>query len=87
MNLNRNLERVFFAFTNLGKLPRKVIKYGTVLFVIMLVAGLVLMLLNSMVFSFSSYLDLVAKSIVKTSFSIAAEVVIGGLILDYVFKK
>lgn len=86
-NINKNLERVYTAFNNLSILSRKVIKYGCILFLVMLVSGLVLLLLNANVLSYSSYLDLVAKSIVKTSFQIAAEVIIGGLILDFVFKK
>lgn len=86
-NINKNLEQISTAFINLGSVPKKVIRYGLILFLIVLVSGLVLLLLNSTLLCYSSYLDMVAKSIVKTSFSIAAEVVIGGLVFDYVFKK
>lgn len=86
-NINKSLERIFTAFTALGTLSKKVIKYGSILFLILLVTGLVLMLLNYTVLSYSSYLDMVAKSVIKTSFSIAAEIIIGGLVLDYAFKK
>lgn len=44
-------------------------------------------LLNTTVLNYDSYMDLVSKSLVKISFSIAAEAVIGGLVLDFVFKK
>jgi hypothetical protein len=86
-NINKSLERVFTAFRGMGTMPRIVVKYGCVLFLIMLVSGLGLLLLNSTVFSYSSYLDLIAKSIVKTSFQVEAEIIIGALILDFAFKK
>lgn len=86
-NINKSMKRVFTAFRGLDTMPRKVVKYGSILFVMMLVSGLGLLLLNSIVLSYSSYLDLIAKSIVKTSFQVAAEVIIGALILDFVFKK
>ena len=86
-NLSKNLEKIFTAFGKMAKLPKSVMKYGCIVFLVLLTAGSITALLNITVLNYDSYLDLVSKSLVKTSFSIAAEAVIGGLVLDFVFKK
>lgn len=69
------------------KLPKALIKYGCIIFLGLFLAGTVMVLLNYTVLTWNSYFDLVSKSLVKTSFTIGAEAVIGGLVLDFVFKK
>lgn len=86
-NLTESIEKIYKAFNKMAKLPKLLLKYGSIFFIVLLFVGTVLILLNNTFLSFDSYLDLVSKSIVKISFSIAAEVIIGSLILDYVFKK
>lgn len=87
VNLTKNLEKIVTAFGKTGKLPKALMKYGCIVFLVLLAAGSILALLNMTVFNYDSYMDLVSKSLVKTSFSIAAEAVIGGLVLDFVFKR
>ncbi|NJD04180.1 MAG: hypothetical protein FIA99_16670 [Ruminiclostridium sp.] len=86
-NLSKNLEKIVTAFDKMSNLPKALMKYGCIVFLVLLTVGSVMALLNITVLNFDSNLDFVSKSLVKTSFSIAAEAVIGGLILDFVFKK
>jgi hypothetical protein len=75
------------AFGQLEKFPKTLLKYGSIVFFILFLIGTVMVLLTNTVLEFNTYLDLVSKSIVKVSFSIAAEVIIACLVIDYVVKK
>ena len=83
----KNMEKIVLAFKKIEKVPKALMKYGCIVFLVLLTAGSVMALLNISVVEYSTYLDLVSKSLIKISFSIAAEAVIGGLVLDFVFKK
>ena len=87
MNLSKNLEKIFNAFGNLENFPKTILKYRIVAFSVLFFTGTALVLLNNLVLEFDSYLDLVSKSLVKVSFSIAAEVIIASVVIDYLFKK
>lgn len=86
-NLSEKLEKIVSAFGKMSKMPKALMKYGLMAFFALLTVGTVMLMLNNTLLSYNSYLDLVSKSLVKTSFTIAAEAVIGGLVLDFVFKK
>jgi hypothetical protein len=83
----KKIEMMISAFNKLQKLPKTLIKYGIYIFTGIFVTGMILVILNNTVLQFDPYLDMVSKEIVKISFIIAAEAVIGGLIMDYVFRK
>lgn len=83
----KKLEKVVTAFSRMHKLPKTLIRYGLYIFTGIFVTGMILVILTNTVLEYDPYLDMVSKEIVKTSFIIAAETVIGGLIMDYVFKK
>jgi hypothetical protein len=83
----KSLEKVMNAFSKMEKLPKAMIKYGCIIFLGLLFAGTVMVLMNYTVLTYNSYLDIVSKSIVKTSFTIGAEAIIGGLVLDFIFKR
>jgi hypothetical protein len=89
MQINREnkLEKIFTALSKMDKYPKAVIKYGSQIFLFLFASGTFLMAYNLTMQKFDSYCEFVATSIVKTSFIILAEAVIGGLIIDYVFKK
>ena len=86
-NISQNLEKIVNAFGKMQKMPKALMKYGCMLFLGMLAVGSIVLLLNYSLLSYDSHTVLVAKSLIKTSFTIAAEAIIGGLVLDYVFKK
>lgn len=86
-NRIKHLERIVTSFSKLGKLPKALIKYGCLAFSVIFVVGTVLVLLNNTILPYNSYFDMVSKEIVKTSFVLAAEFIIGGLLMDYVIGK
>ena len=86
-NLTKNIEKIFTAFGKMGKLPKALIKYGCYVFFGIFTIGTILVLLNNTLLPYNSYYDMVAKAIVTTSFTIAAEAIIGGLVMDFVFKE
>lgn len=71
----------------MGKLPKALIKYGCYVFFGLFIIGTVLVLLINTLLPYNSYFDMVSKAIVITSFTLAAEAIIGGLVMDFVFNK
>lgn len=86
-NSTKNIEKIITAFGNIEKLPKALIKYGCYAFFGILTIGTISVLLNNTVLPYNFYFDMVSKEIVKKSFIIAAEFIIGGLVMDFVFKK
>ena len=86
-NLLKNIEKILTAYVNMGKLPKALIKYGSYVFFGIFTIGTLLVLLNNTLLPYNSYFDMVSKAIVITSFTLAAEAIIGGLVMDFVFKK
>jgi hypothetical protein len=85
--MTKNIEKIYTAFNKMDKLPKALIKYGCYVFLALFLIGNIMVLFNNTVLSYDSYFDLVSKSIVKTSFSVVAEVIIGALVMDFIFKK
>ncbi len=86
-NKTKNMEKILTAFGKMGKLPKALIKYGCYVCFGLFTVGTILVLLNNTVLVYNSYFDLVSKTLVITSFTLAAEVIIGGLVMDFVFRK
>jgi hypothetical protein len=86
-NLIKNIEKILTAFGNMGKLPKALIKYGCYVFFGLLTIGTILVLLNHTLLPYNSHFDMVSKAIVLTSFTLVAEAIIGGLVMDFVFNK
>lgn len=86
-NRTKNIEKLVSAFSKIQKIPKALIRYGIYAFLGIYVIGIVLVILNSTLLQYDPYLDMVSKEMVKTSFIIAAEAVIGGLVLDYASRK
>jgi len=86
-NIAKNIEKIRTAFTKMGKLPKALIKYGSCVFLAVFTVGTILVLLNNTLLPYNSYFDMVSKAIVTTSFTLAAEAIIGGLVMDFVFKR
>jgi len=87
MNQEKKLKKFRDAFDNIGKLPRNIIKYGLIVFLVLFAAGTAMVVYSRAALGYDPYLEHVAMSVVKTSFTILAEAVIGALIIDYVFKS
>lgn len=86
-NRIKKIEKILTSFGNLGRLPKALIKYGCLTFFVIFLIGTVLVLLNNTVLPYNSYFDMVSKEIVKSSFVLAAEFIIGGLVMDYVIGR
>lgn len=86
-NLLKQIEKILTAFGNMGRLPKALIRYGSYVFFGLLTVGTLLVLVNNTLLPYNSYFDMVSKAIVITSFTLAAEAIIGGLVMDFVLKK
>ena len=86
-NIAKSIEKIFTALGKLDKFPRSILKYGTQAFLLLFAVGTFMVLYNHTMQKFDPYFEFVATSLVKNSFIVFAEVVIGSLIIDYVFKK
>ncbi|MGI6669395.1 MAG: hypothetical protein ACOX4M_08520 [Acetivibrionales bacterium] len=84
-NRTKYIKKIITAFGEIHPLPKALLKYGVYAFLGLLSIGSVMVLLNNTVLPYNSYHDMVSKEIVKTSFVIAAEVIIGSLAIDFHF--
>lgn len=85
-NYTENFRKIVSAFSRMQKLPRTLIRFGLYVFLAVYVTGTVLVILSNTVIPYDSNLDMVSKEIVKVSFILAAEAVIGSAVMDYVFS-
>lgn len=86
-NRTRNIKKFMNAFNSIDKLPKAFLKYGSLAFLVLFTIGTVLVILNHTILPYNHYFDMVSKELVKTSFIIGAEAVIGSLVMDFVFKR
>jgi hypothetical protein len=87
LNITKKLEKILSEFDKLDKLPKTVIKVGSIIALNLLTLGSLLLIFNHTVLIYDQNFELIARSLMKNSVTILAEAVIGGLIMDYVFKK
>lgn len=87
INLDKNTKKIFTAFSRMEKLPKSVIKYGSLAFLALFLIGTALFAYNHLKLNNDEYFGLISTTIIKSSFTILAEGVIGGLLIDYICKK
>lgn len=85
--INKNIERIVEEFNKIGDLPKSALKYGIQFHLVLLALGTLLIVLNRHFLSFDYHIEFIALSLVKTSFTVLAEVVIGSLLIDYISKR
>ena len=78
---------IFTAFNKLDKLPKIIIKYGLRVFILLFALGTFLVVINHTRSYFDPRFEFIATNIIKNSFTILAEGIIGGLLIDYIFKQ
>lgn len=83
-NIN-NKTKIFSAFSNLDKYTKRALNIGIILFLALFALGTVLVVLNH-TGDYSTFNEFVATSVIKTSFTVLAEVIIGVLLVDFVFN-
>jgi uncharacterized protein YacL len=86
-NMSENLRKIRDAFSELNSNTKKFMMIGVRISLILLAIGTILIGVNIYVLNHDAYLSFIANSIVKSSVSILAEIVIGCLLLDLAFKK
>jgi hypothetical protein len=86
-NIIKNIEKIYSELTKLSSFAKSILKYGTQISLLLLAIGTALVIYNHTGTNFSEQFEFVAISIVKVSFTIEAEVIIGSLIIDFVLKK
>lgn len=84
---NKNIEKIFRELDSIGQVPKNIIKYGAVFFLMLLAAGTGLIVLNRHIFNLDPYVDFLGLSIVKTSFTVIAEIIVGSLLIDFLSQK
>lgn len=85
--LNKNIKKILMELSKLNNYTKVVIKWGVNIFFVFFALGTLLIFYNRITLSFDSNMEFIATSIIKASFAILAEVIIGGLFIDYAFNK
>ncbi|HHV59562.1 MAG TPA: hypothetical protein GXX49_04610 [Clostridiaceae bacterium] len=86
-NLKQSFKKIAMELSKLGSPSKKIIKIGTWLFLGLLTIGALLKVLNHTVFGYDWYYEHLSISIIKTSFTMFAEAVIGGILIDFFLKR
>lgn len=87
VGLKSSLERIIEKFTELKTIPRKLVKIGFFLFLAIFAIGTVIAVVNRYFIAYNPYFDYIANELVKTSFNVLAEFVVGGIVMDFVFGR
>lgn len=86
-NMSENLRKIKDAFSELHEKTKKFMMIGVRISLILLAIGTILVGVNVYVLNHDAYFSFIANSIVKSSISILAEIVIGCLLIDLAFKS
>ena len=86
-NILKNFEKIYSEFSKLNKWTKKMILLGMHISLAIFALGTFLVVFNRVVLHYDSYFEFVATSVVRSSFTILAEIIIGCLLVDYVFNK
>ncbi|TYQ15568.1 UNVERIFIED_CONTAM: hypothetical protein Cloal_2038 [Acetivibrio alkalicellulosi] len=85
--LFKNIKKMAQEFNKVNKFSKSIIKYGTQISLALLFAGTIVIVLNHRVLSYNSQLVYIGTLVVRNSFIILAQAIIGGLLIDYITKK
>ncbi|NLP14319.1 MAG: hypothetical protein GX383_07620 [Clostridium sp.] len=79
----KKIEKITEKFNKMNRLSRLIIKYGTQAFMLMFFLGILTILLYKTIPGFNDYTFYLGTQIIKISFSVFAQAVIGGLLIDF----
>lgn len=68
-------------------MPKMLLKYGTMIFFAVLVIGTILLAVNVFTGKYDPYTEFLGQTIVRYSFMIFLEAVVGSIGLDYAMSK
>ncbi|HHV94910.1 MAG TPA: hypothetical protein GXX37_00300 [Clostridiaceae bacterium] len=86
-NINKTMEILHKEFLKLNKTTVKFIRIGINIFLSLFASGTMLLVLNRFIFNHDPYKEFIGTSIIISSFTILAEVIIGCLLIDSAFTK
>lgn len=87
IKISKSIRKIYSAFLRIDNMPKKTIKYGLWIFLAILSIGTLFMFYNRVVLKYDPYYEFIATEIIKASFVVLAEFLIGGLIFDYIAKR
>ncbi|HOM02813.1 MAG TPA: hypothetical protein PLH43_08305 [Acetivibrio sp.] len=87
INKMKKIEKIAKEFNKLNRLSKLIIKYGIFTFIGLFLLGAVTIVMYQTVFYSNDYTYYLGTLIVKTSFTILAEAIIGGLVIDFATGK
>ena len=86
-NITKKVEKFCLALDKVSSFPRAIIKYGTQAALALLCTGCLIILINYYKTDYNPYMVFVGTAVIENSFIILAEVIIGGLLIDFFLKK
>lgn len=87
VSLKSTIEKFLGKFIELPVLPKKIVKIGLIFSLLIFAAGTIVVLGNRYFFSYEPYYDYIGTQLVKTSFTVLAEFVVGAIAMDFVFGR
>lgn len=85
--MQKNIEKIAKEFGKVNNFSKSLIKYGTQAALSILTIGTTIYISNHTVLNYDFYTDYVSTLLIKNSFVLLAEIVIGGLLIDYFTRK
>jgi len=79
----KNIEKITEKFNKMNHLSRLIIKYGTQVFMLMFFLGALTVLLYKTILTANDYAFYLGTQIIKMSFSVFAESIIGSILIDF----
>lgn len=86
-NIFKNIEKIAQEFNKVNRFSRLIIKHGTQVSLALLFIGTLAVFLYQTLLNVNDYTYFIGTQIIRTSFIILAEAIIGGLLIDYVTKR
>lgn len=85
--MHSNINKIIKELSGIGNFSKKLIKHGIRIFLGFFALGTLLVVLNRVSFGYDSYIEFVAQNIIKNSFIMLAEFIIGGLLIDFILNR
>ncbi len=87
LNMPKNIQKIVTELKDLNNFAKNILIIGSRIALGMFLIGAFLITINHFLLNDSILVGITSRTIVKDSFTILAEVVIGGILLDFLSKK
>lgn len=87
INFSKKIKKIFSELEKLDKFPRTLIFFGAKAAILLLLIGTLIFVSNHTKDVPCSKTEVISTNIITSSFTILAEFIIGGLVIDYVLKR